>query len=193
MRRSQAELKDKPVLRGDGDEIAVIVRQYFADRTKEVPLTLNIMRVDANAPKLLRHFLDRNFFAEGARRALANLEFTMENTLRAHNGISMLSFNHFVNGNGTNLFPTLDNRYMVAYFDNLAVPEKEDDAPVILIRRWVVWRGPLGALRVDSPTTGACEMGRAAKQQNPQLPLLFGVPVQPLARVARLRAPAGLL
>jgi len=156
VKRSQAEFKGKPVLQGDGDEIAVIVRQYFADRTKEVPLTLNIMRVDANAPKLLRHFLDRSFFAEGARRALANLEFTMENTLRAHNGISMLSFNHFVNGNGTNLFPTLDNRYMVAYFDNLTVPEKEDDAPVILIRRCVIWLCQLDTKKVDLLKVGAC-------------------------------------
>jgi hypothetical protein len=145
------------VLRGDGDEIAVIVRQYYSDRTKEVPLTLNIARVDANAPKQMRTWLDKTFFAEGARRAFANLEVaattlcgcgpwlssaevwcgqaTMGNTIRAHMGISAIAHNAFVCGNGTNLFPTLDNRYMVAYFDGLAADEHDEQAsPVILIR-----------------------------------------------------------
>ena len=70
----QAAYKGKPLLIGEGDEIAVIVRQYFADRTKEVPLVLNIARVDEAAPSDMRVYLDRAFFAEGARRAFANLD-----------------------------------------------------------------------------------------------------------------------
>ena len=163
---AQEQFRNKPMLVGHGDEIAVIVRQYFADRTKEVPLTLNIARVDKEAPTELRHQLDRNYLAEGGRRAFANLEVrshsdgaramtaladtsggagaprpvggrrqaTMTNTIRAHSGISMVAHNQFVCANGTNLFPTLDNRYMVLYLDELAPAANPDDSPVVLIR-----------------------------------------------------------
>ena len=83
----------------------------------------------------------------------------MSNTIRAHNGISAVAHNAFVCGNGTNLFPTLDNRYMVLYVDELGPTLDPRDTPVILVRGYA--GGPAGGWVETRASHGrAADLGR---------------------------------
>lgn len=130
-----ANLRNKTILRGHGDEVSVIVRQYFADRTKEVPIKVHIELIVERGKVAHAEFND-TFFNIGAQRALANLDATLTNTLQAHETLSKLCYREFVRADGSRLFPTLDNRYLIAFFDGMRVKPgtPESDVPVILVR-----------------------------------------------------------
>jgi len=112
-------LQGKKVLVGDGDEVAVIVRQYFIDRTKEPPMRLSIQRVHHNnedvnevqhghtydllAPQGKIKSAD---FARGARLALSDIKSTFKKTMLAHQYLSSACDFTFVIPEAKQLFPS---------------------------------------------------------------------------------------
>lgn len=100
-------------LKADGDETAVLVRQYFTDRRHQRPLSLHIERLDPipavsplAAPTVARE-LDR------ARRMLLSV---FERTLGAYKLASSAALNQFIPIGGEELFPTPDNKYRVCWY-----------------------------------------------------------------------------
>lgn len=101
-------------LQGSGDETAVMLRQYFVDRAVEVPVAVEITRVDGGpraAPGLTPERLGR-----GLRLARRNLEATVTRTLDALKLAQGVALNRFVPIGGEQLFPTPDNRYLVCWY-----------------------------------------------------------------------------
>lgn len=130
-----AGLQTKTVLQGNGDEVAVIVRQYYLDRTSEPPISLHIELL--SEPGFVPNTeLSTELFSSGARLAIANFEATISNTIRAHETLSELCAGRFVRADGTRLFPTLDNRYLLAFFTGLrpAPSTPRGDTKVVLVR-----------------------------------------------------------
>lgn len=100
-------------LRADGDETAVIVRQYFEDRAKEVPIEVHVaLEGGAAAPGPL----DADALAKGLDRAKRNLDATFQRTLGAWKMMSVGALNRFIPIGGEALFPTPDNAYLACWF-----------------------------------------------------------------------------
>ena len=100
-------------LRGDGDETAVIVRQYFTDRARQAPISVSVTLEGASpsdAP------LDPTALARGLSRARRNLEAAYTRTVEAHKMASVMALNRFVPIGGEQLFPTPDNQYLVCWY-----------------------------------------------------------------------------
>lgn len=134
-------LRQKTILRGHGDETSIICRQYFSDRTREAPIKIYIERL-LDAGDVLVTTFGENFLGRGTELARAYMDSTISNTIKAHEAFSQMANGTFMCGDGTQLFPTLDNRYMVAYFDDLVNEQSSDplDAPAIVIRGCVPLR-----------------------------------------------------
>lgn len=103
---------ERATLRGEGDETAVMVRQYFCDRAAEAPITLHIAPLDPAAtgplqPRPLAGALDRS------RR---NLEAVFERTLATWRMASVGLLNRFLTMDGGALFPTPDNTYVACWY-----------------------------------------------------------------------------
>lgn len=99
-------------LRGEGDETAVMVRQYFCDRRQEAPISLAIEYLgtpggDAVDPRRLARALDL------ARR---NLEAVFKRTVETHAMASRGALNRFLSLGGEDLFPTPDNAYQACWY-----------------------------------------------------------------------------
>jgi hypothetical protein len=100
-------------LKGDGDETAVMVRQYFADRRTEPPLEVHIERlgpIDPAPP------LTPTELAKQISRAQRMLESVMDRTTSAYRALRSAALNRFIEVPGDRLFPTPDNRYRVAWY-----------------------------------------------------------------------------
>ena len=100
-------------LQAHGDETALIVRQYFADRSKEPPVQVDIARVDvAPAPAIL----DPSELAVALDRARRMLKVTFERTVGAYKMVAGMALNRFVEIPGEGLFPTPDNIYQACWY-----------------------------------------------------------------------------
>ena len=116
----------------------------------------------------------------------------MITTMRASAAMSASAHNQFVRSGGAtgtgNLFPTLDNRYMTLYLDKLLATADRETSPVVLLRGCVVLRMHVCTrVRVCvTPLPRSAPNRWLARQQDPARALLLGLPLQPLARVARL-------
>ncbi len=99
-------------LQGHGDEIAVMVRQYFTDRRRESPIELNIELEGGPAPTALAP----HHVARSLERARRNLEVVFERTLGTWKMASVGLLNRFTIMEGAALFPTPDNTYVAAWY-----------------------------------------------------------------------------
>jgi len=100
-------------LSADGDENAIIVRQYFADRAKEGRVDLRLELVGEPAPPAP---LDPKDFAIAVERSGKMLRSIFERTIAAWRMASKAALNRFVEIPAEQLFPTPDNRYQVAWY-----------------------------------------------------------------------------
>jgi hypothetical protein len=97
----------------DGDETAVIVRQYFTDRSQQPPIAVTIVR---EGPATVPAPLDADTLAKGLEKARKNLEATQARTLAAYKMASVGALNRFIPIGGEDLFPTPDNAYQVCWY-----------------------------------------------------------------------------
>ncbi len=98
--------------RGEGDETAVMVRQYFADRAAEAPIDLRIEFLGEAAPPAL----DPRALARDLERARRNLEAVFSRTLGTWEMARVGLLNRFVQLDGAALFPTPDNTYLACWY-----------------------------------------------------------------------------
>jgi hypothetical protein len=103
---------DSPWLPTTGDETALMVRQYFVDRRRESPITLEIRRDGAGRPAPLA----AEALARSVDRARRNLEAVHTRTVEAWKMASNMAYNRFVPIGGEQLFPTPDNSYLVCWY-----------------------------------------------------------------------------
>ncbi len=103
---------DTADLRGEGDEIAVMVRQYFTDRAREAPIELHIALDGAPGPTAL----EPRDLARSLERARRNLEVVFERTLGTWKMASVGLLNRFTVMDGAALFPTPDNTYVACWY-----------------------------------------------------------------------------
>ncbi|MFT7519128.1 MAG: hypothetical protein ACI9MC_001268 [Kiritimatiellia bacterium] len=99
-------------LQADDDVNATIVRQYFADRATQTPISIQIERVGATAST----GLDLDRYAVGLHRAERMMNAVFGRTLRAFKMVSGMALNQFVQIPGDSLFPTPDNTYQVCWY-----------------------------------------------------------------------------
>lgn len=99
-------------LKGDGDETAVMIRQYFTDRTAQPPVTLHVERLGATAPGPLTP----QEMTRGLERARRNLTTVFDRTLQGYTFASQMALNRFVALDGEQFFPTPDNSYLLCWY-----------------------------------------------------------------------------
>lgn len=102
-----------PFLQCDGDENAVIVRQYFTDRGKQAPIEVS-MALDGPLPA--PEPLDPLALARQLEGATRMVRTVMKRTTDAHRMASTAALNRFISIPGDQLFPTPDNEYRVAWY-----------------------------------------------------------------------------
>jgi hypothetical protein len=100
-------------LAADGDETAVLVRQYFTDRDVQPPIEVHVELVGA-AKASIRPAAER--LPEQLTRAERMLRSVFKRTLQAHQMIQKGPANRFLDIPGERLFPTPDNKYRAARF-----------------------------------------------------------------------------
>lgn len=100
-------------LTGNGDETAVIVRQYFVDRALQPSLELHIERL--YGPPALPE-LDADRLVRGLDLARRNLEAVMRRTVETWKLASTAALNRFIPIGGEQLFPTPDNTYLACWY-----------------------------------------------------------------------------
>jgi hypothetical protein len=100
-------------LRGEGDETAVMVRQYFTDRSTQRPIVLHVERIGASRELVP---MDATRLARDLDRARRNLEAVFKRTLDAYTFASQMALNRFLPIEGEQLFPTPDNTYLVCWY-----------------------------------------------------------------------------
>jgi len=98
--------------RGEGDETAVMVRQYFADRAVEAPIDLHIEFLGHASPSAL----EPRDLARDLDRARRNLEAVFARTLGTWQMARVGLLNRFVQLDGAALFPTPDNTYLACWY-----------------------------------------------------------------------------
>lgn len=100
-------------LTGDADATAVMVRQYFVDRSLQPPIELHIERLygPPAAPEL-----DADRLARGLELARRNLEGVMKRTVETWKLASGAALNRFIAIGGEQLFPTPDNTYLACWY-----------------------------------------------------------------------------
>lgn len=106
---------DTAELRGDGDEVAVMVRQYFTDRLEQAPVTLNIEVLPGGAAITEKEGPEVRM-ARDLDRARRNLEAVFTRTLGTWKGANVALLNRFVQLEGAALFPTPDNTYVACWY-----------------------------------------------------------------------------
>ena len=99
-------------IQGHGDEIAVMVRQYFTGRLRQEPLELSIEFAGAAAAPIV----EARALARSLDRAKRNLEVVFERTLQTWKMASQGLLNRFVVMEGAALFPTPDNTYVACWY-----------------------------------------------------------------------------
>ncbi|MEE8410824.1 MAG: hypothetical protein V3T05_14585 [Myxococcota bacterium] len=111
--RISTEKQPSVWLQGDGDETAVLVRQYFADRSKEAPVEVQIeLDGEPAAPQPL----DAAALEGQIGKAQRMLESVFRRTIDAYRMGSGMALNRFLEVPGDQLFPTPDNRYHVCWY-----------------------------------------------------------------------------
>jgi hypothetical protein len=103
---------DTPLLPTQGDETAIMVRQYFVHRDREPAVTLHIERIGAERPTPL----SPADLARAIERSRRNLEVVHQRTVDAWKMASAMAYNRFVPIGGEQLFPTPDNQYLVCWY-----------------------------------------------------------------------------
>lgn len=112
-RELPASLEDATFLQAEGDETAVIVRQYFADRDEEPSAHVVVERVDeVPAPAEL----DATKLRDQIERTERMLTSVFKRTTGAFQMARALPLNTFFEIPAESLFPTPDNQYRVAWF-----------------------------------------------------------------------------
>ncbi len=99
-------------IQGEGDEIAVMVRQYFTNRWRQTPIELKIELVGGAAPSALEPMA----LARSLDRARRNLEVVFKRTLETWKMASGALLNRFISMEGAALFPTPDNTYLACWY-----------------------------------------------------------------------------
>jgi len=101
-------------LKADGDETAVLVRQYFSNRETQASIEVEVEYLgEPRAPAPL----SADELAANVRRATRMLDAIFQRTRMAHQMATSAAVNSFIEVPGEQLFPTPDNRYAVAWFD----------------------------------------------------------------------------
>lgn len=103
-----------PWLQADGDENAVIVRQYFTDRTRQAPLDELELTLEGPAPAPAP--LDPLDLAKRVDLAARMVRSVVTRTTDAYRMASVGALNRFIEIGGGQLFPTPDNTYRVAWY-----------------------------------------------------------------------------
>lgn len=101
-------------LKGDGDEVSVMIRQYFTDRARQAPISLSIELLPGAAPVPVE--LPEVAMARNLDRARRNLEAVFARTLGTWKGANVALLNRFVQLEGAALFPTPDNTYVACWY-----------------------------------------------------------------------------
>lgn len=110
---AQAKTDDDVWLCGEGDERAVMVRHYFADREARGRVELNIERLGGvPAPRPL----DPESLAARLDSATRMLGAIFERTTGIHQMASKMALNRFIQVPGEQLFPTPDNTYHAMWY-----------------------------------------------------------------------------
>ena len=104
---------DDPWLQADGDENAVMVRQYFTDRGRQAPVELSLT-LDGPVPPARP--LDPADFAKRIELSTRMVKSVVKRTTDAHKMASVGALNRFIEIGGEQLFPTPDNTYRVAWY-----------------------------------------------------------------------------
>jgi hypothetical protein len=99
-------------LKADGDETALIVRQYFEDRATQAPIELHIRYEGAPTSPVLT----ADAMAKSLDRAKRNLETVVKRTIETRKMAQGMALNKFVAIGGEALFPTPDNTYAVCWY-----------------------------------------------------------------------------
>jgi len=100
-------------LRAAGDENAVMVRQYFTDRAAQAPIEVSLALAGAPAPPAP---LDAGELAAQLVRSKRMLQAIFQRTLQSYQMVRQIALNRFVEVPADQLFPTPDNRYLVAWY-----------------------------------------------------------------------------
>jgi hypothetical protein len=111
--RISTEAQEGTWLKGDGDENAVMVRQYYADRGTEAPMEVNIELVGEPAPLMP---LDANSLADNLGLSIRMLKAIHKRTVQSYEMVRGVALNQFVQVPPDQLFPTPDNRYLVSWY-----------------------------------------------------------------------------
>lgn len=101
-------------LRGDGDETAIMVRQYFTDRGSEQPIAVHIERMGELPPV---GALQDQDLARQLQLAERMLQVVVRRTVQARSMAGMVGPNQFLVLPGEGLFPTPDNTYAAAWYE----------------------------------------------------------------------------
>lgn len=108
-----ADLGDATWLKGDGDETAVFLRQYYTDRSREPAVEAHVALLGAPpAPRPL----EAADLAKDLERAKRNLDAVVKRTEEAWKMASSVALNRLVPIGGEQLFPTPDNKYLVCWY-----------------------------------------------------------------------------
>ncbi len=102
-------------LTAEGDETAVIVRQYFTDRTTQPPATVSI-RLANKTP--LPPILNAEILAKNITLAQRMLTAVFKRTIEAYQIVTTKAMKRFLtlSGEHAQLFPTSDNVYQVCWY-----------------------------------------------------------------------------
>jgi hypothetical protein len=100
-------------LRADGDETAVLVRQYFGGRITQAPIEVEIEFLGEPSPPAP---LSADELVSGLGRAERMLQAIFQRTNFAYQMVTSAPENTFMEVPGEQLFPTPDNRYVVAWY-----------------------------------------------------------------------------
>lgn len=100
-------------LKADGDELSVMVRQYFVNRQSQLPIQLQITLQGHQAPPPP---LRAQELAKGVERARRMVEATLERTLATWRFASTGALNRFLSIGAETLFPTPDNDYQACWY-----------------------------------------------------------------------------
>lgn len=106
-------------LKGDGDETAVMVRQYFVDRAAQASVELHIEFLGTDpygAPISPATTLTAEGLTRALERAKRNLEVVLERTNETRKVGQGMALNRFIPVGGEQLFPTPDNSYLVCWY-----------------------------------------------------------------------------
>ncbi len=110
---ADAKSGDGVWLCGDGDERAVMVRQYFADRAAHGRVEVAIERLgELAAPEPL----EAGRLAAGYDAAARMLGAIFERTVGVYEMASNMALNRFISVPGERLFPTPDNTYHAMWY-----------------------------------------------------------------------------